>query len=193
MLVREWQQRDRSAGVPAGWPGGVPPPRRRHIAAIFLALFAFASIASAADIDRKDLLIVGLSLEVDSTTVVADSGIPAAVQTKFGGKINDDAPPDNGMTAVGELTGPGIETPVRLVTKPGHLFQLPLLYEKGDYVLGNIRLVSADGKTLQTAIPSFANITVTKVLTTTLSVHQLTPDELRARGITVDANNYDVF
>jgi hypothetical protein len=149
--------------------------------------------AFGADIDRKDLLIAGLSLEVDSTTVVADSGIPAAVQTKFGGKINDEAPPDNGMTAVGELTGPGIDSPIRLVTKPGHLFQLPLLYEKGDYVLRNVRLVSADGKTLQTAVPSFANITVAKVLTTKLSVHQLTPDELRARGITVDSTNYDVF
>jgi hypothetical protein len=152
-------------------------------------------VASAygADIDHKDLLIAGLSLEVDTTTVVADSGIAAAVQTKFGGKINDHAPPDNGMTAVGELTGPGIDTPIPLVTKPGHLFQLPLLYEKGDYVLRNIRLVSADGKTLQTAAPSFANITITQTLTTKLTVHQLTPDELRARGITVDANNYDVL
>ncbi len=60
-------------------------------------------------------------------------------------------------------------------------------------MLRNIRLVSADGKTLQTAVPSFANITITQTLTTKLSVHQLTPDELRARGITVDANNYDVF
>ncbi|MEA2163765.1 MAG: large repetitive protein [Thermoanaerobaculia bacterium] len=186
MLVR---QRQRNAGVPAH--RRVIALRLRVIIAILLALFASATMA--ADIDRKDLLILGLSLEVDTTTVVADSGIPAAVQTKFGGKINDDAPPDNGMTAVGELTGPGIDTPIRLVTKPGHLFQLPLLYEKGDYVLGNIRLVSADGKTLQTAIPSFANITVTKVLTTKLTVHQLTPDELRARGITVDANNYDVY
>ncbi|HEX3067153.1 MAG TPA: hypothetical protein VHX14_01165 [Thermoanaerobaculia bacterium] len=149
--------------------------------------------AYGADIDHKDLLISGLSLEVDTTTVVADPGIAAAVQTKFGGKINDQAPPDNGMTAAGELTGPGIDTPIPLVTRAGHLFLLPLLYEKGDYVLRNIRLVSADGKTLQTAVPSFANITITQTLTTKLSVHQLTPDELRARGITVDANNYDVF
>jgi hypothetical protein len=167
--------------------------RIRGVLVAFAAIVCLGVSAFGADIDRKDLLIVGLSLEVDTTTVVADSGIPAAVQTKFGGKVNDAAPPDNGMTAVGELTGPGIDTPIRLVTKPGHLFQLPLLYEKGAYVLGNIRLVSADGKTLQTAVPSFANITVAKVLTTKLSVHQLTPDELRARGITVDSTNYDVF
>ena len=152
-----------------------------------------AGAAFGGDIDRKDLLITGLSLEVDTTTVVADAGIAAAVQTKFGGKTNDDAPPDNGMTAVGELSGPGIDAPIHLTTRPGHLFQLPVLYEKGDYSLRNIRLVSADGNVLQTAVPSFANITVTQVLDTKLSIRQLTPDDLRARGITVDANNFDVF
>jgi hypothetical protein len=68
-----------------------------------------------------------------------------------------------------------------------------VLNKKGDYILRNIRLVSADGNVLQTAVPSFANITITQVLGTKLSVHQLTPDELRARGITVDSNNYDVY
>ncbi|HEV7488182.1 MAG TPA: hypothetical protein VGQ65_21110 [Thermoanaerobaculia bacterium] len=120
--------------------------------------------ARAGDIDHKDLLIAGLSLEVDTTTVVANVGIPAAVQTKFGGRINDDAPPDNGMTAIADLTGPGIDPPIRLVTRPGHLFQLPALNEKGDYMLRNIRLVSADGNVLQIAVPSFANITITQVL-----------------------------
>lgn len=150
-------------------------------------------IAFGGDIDRKDLMILGLSLEVDPATVVANVGIPAAVQTKFGGRINDDAPPDNGLTAVGELSGPGIDTPIHLVTKPGHLFQLPALNEKGDYILRNIRLLSADGKVLQTAVPSFANISVVQALDTKISVRHLTLDELRARGITLDSNNYDVY
>ncbi|MEA2337709.1 MAG: hypothetical protein QOE82_1716 [Thermoanaerobaculia bacterium] len=47
------------------------------------------------------------------------------------------------MTAIGDLTGPGIDVPIRLVTKPGHLFELPALNEKGDYILRNIRLMSA--------------------------------------------------
>jgi hypothetical protein len=167
--------------------------RFRGSFAVLAAIVCLGGSANAGDIDHKDLLIAGLSLEVDTTTVVANAGIAAAVQTKFGGRINDDAPPDNGMTAIGDLTGPGIDTPIRLVTKPGHLFQLPVLNEKGDYILRNIRLVSADGNVLQTAVPSFANITITQVLQTKLSVHQLTPDELRARGITVDSNNYDVY
>jgi len=156
-------------------------------------MVCFAGIASGGDIDHKDLVILGLSLEVDPAPVVANVGIPAAVQTKFGGRINDDAPHDNGLTAVGELSGPGIDTPIHLVTKPGHLFQLPALNEKGDYILRNIRLLSADGKLLQTAVPSFANITVVQALDTRISVRQLTLEELRARGITLDSNNYDVY
>jgi hypothetical protein len=152
--------------------------RFRGSFALLAAIVCLGGSADAGDIDHKDLLIAGLSLEVDTTTVVANAGIAAAVQTKFGGRINDDAPPDNGMTAIGDLTGSGIDTPIRLVTKPGHLFQLPVLNEKGDYILRNIRLVSADGNVLQTAVPSFANITITQVLQTKLSVHQLTPDEL---------------
>ena len=167
--------------------------RLRHGLGILAAIVCLAGSARGGDIDHKDLLISGLSLEVDTATVVANSGIPAAVQTKFGGRMNEDAPPDNGMTAIGDLTGPGIDVPIRIVTKPGHLFQLPTLNEKGDYILRNIRLVSADGNLLQTAVPSFANITITQVLDTKLTVHQLTPDELRARGITVDANNFDVY
>jgi hypothetical protein len=41
--------------------------------------------------------------------------------------------------------------------------------------------------------PLLCDITITQVLDTKLSVHQLTPDDLRAREITVDANNYDVY
>jgi hypothetical protein len=61
-----------------------------------LAVIVCLGTARGADIDHKDLLIAGLSLEVDTTTVVANVGIPAAVQTKFGGKINDEAPPTMG-------------------------------------------------------------------------------------------------
>ena len=108
--------------------------RLRGRCVAFAAIVCFAANEYGADIDHKDLLIAGLSLEVDTTTVVADSGIAAAVQTKFGGKINDQAPPDNGMTAVGELTGPGIDTPIPLATKPG--FTLPGARDQRDSVPG---------------------------------------------------------
>gem|GEM_PF-5073831 len=43
------------------------------------------------------------------------------MQTKFGGRINDDAA-DNGMTAIGNLTRIGYADPFR--HEAGHLFRL---------------------------------------------------------------------
>ncbi|HWW62543.1 MAG TPA: carboxypeptidase-like regulatory domain-containing protein, partial [Thermoanaerobaculia bacterium] len=51
----------------------------------------------------------------------------------------------------------------------------------------------ANGKFVQAAVPSAAVITVTGVLDTSVTVRQLSPDDLRARGINIDARNYDVY
>jgi len=157
-------------------------------------VFLFCAIgAQANEVASADLKIVGLSLEVDTKPVATGVDIPAVVQTIFGGKTNDDAPVAEGLNALGDLTGPGIDTPITLATKPGHQFVLPALHEKGEYTLQNIRLVGADGQFLQQAIPSFAAITVTDTLTSEVKVTQLTPDQLRERGITVDSRNFDVY
>src|SRR5258708_18469559 len=160
---------------------------------ICLFTVVFAPPLHAGEVAKADLGIVGISLEVDRNPVTTGIDIPAVVQTIFGGKSNADAPPANGMSAVGELSGPGIDTPITITTDPGHQFPLPPLHQTGDYSLQNIRLISAEGKFLQQASPSFASINVSDILQTQISVHQLTPDELRQRGITVDARNYDVY
>lgn len=46
---------------------------------------------------------------------------------------------------------------------------------------------------VQPATPSLAKITVADLLQTSLTVRQLTPEQIRARGIVVDARNYDVY
>ena len=162
----------------------------RLVAAILLLSLP----ARAAEIARGDLAIRGLSLEVDtSRPIVTAIDVPAAVQTIFGGKTNDEAPPAPDLLALGDLSGPGIDTPITLSTQPGRQFQLPPLHQTGDYVLQNIRLADRDGRFLQQAVPSFASINVSDVFKTNIRVRQLTPDELRARGINVDSRNFDVF
>ena len=118
--------------------------------------------------------------------------IPTTIQTSFGGRTNDAAPAVNGLLAVGELTGPGIDVPIQLTATPGYRFHIPALPRLGDYYLQNIRLMSGND-VLQPATPSLAKITVADLLQTSLSVRQLTPEEIRARGIVVDARNYDVY
>ncbi len=167
--------------------------RQTLLGCFCLTALLFGLPLHAGEVAKADLDILGLALEVDRNPVTTAVDIPAYVQTKFGGKSGDEAPPAPGMSAIGELTGPGIDTPITLITTPGRPFALPALHEKGEYALQNVRLVGASGEFLQQAVPSFAIINVSDVLKTEIRVRQLTPEELRERGIQIDSRNYEVF
>src|SRR6266550_6588784 len=160
-------------------------------AAVFVTFVAAA--APGDEIARANLNILGISLEVDRASVATGIDIPVAVQTIYGGKKNGDANPPPDLSVLGDLTGAGLDTPLTLATKPGRQFQIPALHQAGEYVLQNIRLVDRDGHFIQQAIPSFANITVSDVLKTNVRVRQLSADELRARGLNLDARSFDCF
>ena len=167
---------------------------RRLSQAVLLSLLAalFARGGAAQEIASADLQIQGVGLKVITVSATTGLDIPAAIQTEFGGRQNDQAPVVEGLLAVGDLTGPGIDTPIRLETAPGHKFQIPGLSREGVYFLQNIRLMKGSDF-LQAATPSIATITVSNLLQTSVRVKQLTPEEIRARGISIDARNYDVF
>ena len=166
--------------------------RSFRAAALFvLGLLATGRVA-ADQIAAADLQIQGAGLKVVNVSVATGLNIPAAVQTEFGGKQNDQAPVVEGLLAVGELTGPGIDAPIRLEAAPGHKFQIPGLQQEGIYFLQNVRLMKGS-EFLQPATPAVATITVSNLLQTSVKVRQLTAEEIRARGISVDARNYDVY
>jgi hypothetical protein len=166
----------------------------RRVALVVLSFLAAGGggTAQAQHIASADLQIQGVGLRVITVSVTTGIDIPASIQTEFGGKQNDEAPAVEGLVAVGELDGPGIELPIRLETAPGHKFTIPGLSREGVYFLRNIRLMKGT-EFLQSATPSIATITVSNLLQTAVKVRQLTPEELRARGITIDARNYEVF
>ncbi|MFP5245205.1 MAG: hypothetical protein ACLGH0_00830, partial [Thermoanaerobaculia bacterium] len=168
-------------GMPRVWRG------------LFLLAILISLPLHAGEVAKADLDILGLGLEVDRTPVTTAVDVPSYVQTIFGGQTNDNAPSVPGLSAIGELTGPGITNPITLIATPGRKFAIPALHEKGEYALTNIRLVGENGEFLQQAVPSFATINVTDVLKTEVRVRQLTPEELRERGITVDLRNYEVY
>jgi hypothetical protein len=160
-----------------------------------LIVFAFvAAVAqlSPASITSTSLRIEGSGLRVVNPSVTTGIDLPVTVQTEFGGKQNNEAVSIEGVVVVGDLTGPGINTPIQLTTAPGHKFQIPGLSRQGAYYLQNIRMMKGS-EFLQYATPSVAAITVADLLQTKVSVRQLSPEELRARGITVDARNFDVY
>ncbi len=157
-----------------------------------LLLSSVVTHATLANIATTSLRIEGAALKVITETVTTGIDLPATIQTEFGGKQNDEAAAIEGLVAIGDLTGPGLETPIQLTTAPGHKFQIPGLAQAGTYYLQNIRLLNGT-EFLQYATPAAAVITVADLLRTEISVRQLSPDELRARGITVDARNFDVY
>ncbi|MEO8215449.1 MAG: Ig-like domain-containing protein [Acidobacteriota bacterium] len=161
---------------------------------LFLAVLHLCAAGSgyAQTIAAADLQIQGSGLRVVTESVTTAIDIPVSVQTEFGGKQNDAAPVVEGLVVLGELTGPGLDAPIQFQTAPGHQFQLPGLSREGVYFLQNIRLMSRSNF-LQPASPSLVTITVTNLFTTSVRVRQLTPEEIRARGINVDTTNYDVY
>jgi hypothetical protein len=166
----------------------------RRIVLSLAAAAALAFPAAAANITSTSLRIQGAGLQIadDSKTVTTGIDIPVTVQTVFGGKMNDEAVNLPEVTVLGELTGPGLENPIQLSTAPGHKFQIPGLAQLGTYYLQNVRMMKGT-EFLQYATPSVAVITVADVLQTKVTVKQLSPEELRARGITIDSRNFDVY
>ena len=132
-----------------------------------------------------------MALVVVTTSLDAQLGSPSYVLTEFGGK-QDDATVVEGLVAEGDLVGPDLGSPVTLRTAPGHRFEIPGLATEGEYYLQNIRLVR-DGEFVANAMPSVCVIHVSNKLETSVTVKQLTAEDLRARGIVVDARNYDVY
>jgi hypothetical protein len=164
----------------------------RFVRALALSSALVAAIPAAAEITNGRLEIRGVNLAVETVSVTTAVDIPTTVQTVFGGKKNDEAVTVEGLVAAGDLTGPGIDVPLLLTTAPGRRFQIPGLSREGVYTLQNIRLMNG-GQIVQYAAPSVSTITVADVLQTTVRVRQLTPEEIRARGIVIDARNYDVY
>ncbi|MFL6203112.1 MAG: carboxypeptidase regulatory-like domain-containing protein, partial [Thermoanaerobaculia bacterium] len=145
-----------------------------------------------------------LTLYADELTTDADQtvsvGERARVRTCYGpsgsacGAAFPGDPRIAGLLVRGELRGPEVPTPIVLETVPGGTFILPGFQQEGDYRLENIRLVEeGSGQVLATAEPSLAILHVREILLASASVRTLSLEELRARGITFTAENFQAF
>src|SRR5260221_7052493 len=164
---------------------------RRAFVSLFLVAALVTPTLRAGEVASANLNIIGMSLDVpDSVSTGAD--ISAVIQTTFGGKTNSDVP-ETGLTVVGELTGAALAAPVTVTARRGGRITLPPLHEQGDYAVQNIRLVDGNGNFVQYANRTTTVVHVVGVLGTQVTITQLTPDDLRARGISIDSRNYDVY
>jgi hypothetical protein len=108
-------------------------PLARITAAAILSLVAAVSV-QADPIAATDLEIRGSGLTVVDLAITAGINLPSTLQTEFGGKRGDAVTGASGLSAVGELTGPGLTHPIELHTVPGSAFQIPGLPQQGVYL-----------------------------------------------------------
>lgn len=163
-------------------------------AALAAALFALSAVTGRASaettIGSGQLRLVGASFDVEPVAQAVPVGIPAVLQTIFGG--DPAALAQAGLRVSAELSGPGLGAPVTLTTVPGGALRLPALQVKGEYRLEAIRLTDGAGTSVPAAHP-VATVAVTDVLVSSLTSHVLTPAELADRGIVVDDRNSQAF
>src|SRR4051812_40204100 len=126
---------------------------RRKLIALLPLLLLLTPAIRAGEVASANLNIIGVALETQRE-VSTGIDIPAVVQTTFAGKHSDELPPTD-MVVTGDLTGPGLDSPISVTTQPGGKFTLPTLHEKGDYTLQNIRMLDASGKFVQAAVPTY--------------------------------------
>ncbi len=91
-----------------------------------------------------------------------------------------------------ELRGPAFGTPIPVSAPLNGSFTIPPLALAGNYTLENIRLMH-DGDVLIQADPAIVPIEVIeRVLETQVTVRPLTAEEINAKGIYIDQNNFQV-
>lgn len=145
-----------------------------------------------------DFSVVGLGLNASPDYQYVPKGIASEVDTIFDAGTFDAAdiiaqlPAD--YTVRAELSGPGFQTPLALVTKPGKPFSLPTLVILGKYTLSNIRLVDGQGETLFGAVPQAVAIeSISDPLLSSVTSRSVSKQELLERGVTFDSSNYTAY
>ena len=101
-----------------------------------------------------------------------------------------------GFVVRGDLSGPGLSTTVA-VPEPGaalpadpFVLPLPALGQAGDYTLSNLRIESQGVRVLDVTPPTVTVQVLAQVLVTSVQTRALTLDEIRAKGIVLDADDY---
>ncbi|HXT22171.1 MAG TPA: hypothetical protein VN923_15565, partial [Thermoanaerobaculia bacterium] len=181
------------------------------LALLVSGLGGVASAQSSPGVGSSPIASGALRIQGSSLTIYADAvttdadqtinvGERARVRTCFGGVdapcggVLPGDPRIAGLLVRAELAGPELPQPVSFETVPGGSFVLPGFQQEGDYRLENVRLVdAATGDVLSRAEPSLAILHVREILLASASVRSLSLEELRQRGITFTAENFQAF
>ncbi len=165
---------------------------RSHLGriAIILVIVGAAAGGGGEDLVTGQLEIRGAVLRVSPERQEVAPGLPTVVRTALGQLEPGQIPA--GLRVVGDLSGPGLAGPLRLTTTPGDVFRIPGLNREGSYTLSGIRLVEGN-RTISAAMPDSVEILVHRLVISSITSRALTPDEMDAYGIVIDAGNYTAW
>ena len=154
-------------------------------------------------IGELELSLVGISATVDPLNLVVPKNVASGVRIVFRGGAAD-LSLDQVKRFLGpqfevraELTGPGLRNVVEVSKGSDEpdplLLPVPSLSVSGDYELSNIRIL-AGGKPALDVVPSRVPVQVIdQILVTSVETRPLTLDEIRAKGIVLDSDDYLAF
>jgi Carboxypeptidase regulatory-like domain len=184
-------------------------PKSRSFRALLVGLLATASSpvlaqAPLRQIAEMKLSVLGISATVDPLNPTVPKNIEAGVRIVLNVGGAPASPADAtrffgaGFTVQGELSGPGLAVTQTLSTSAESadplILPLPALPTSGDYDLSNLRILSSKGEIVLEVEPRHLTVKVIEqVLITSVKTRPLTLDEIRAKGIILDSDDYIAF
>jgi hypothetical protein len=157
----------------------------------------------AQPLGTAQIRVVGMSVDIDTRpdvfgmqyTMTGVKDIPTGVQTVVGtGDAADAASLPVGCLVKAELSGPSFpDQPLVIAAAPNQLMAFPPLRVPGDHFLSRVRLEDIEGRVILERDPSLNLVVINvidKLLVTQVTSRPLTMDEIRERGIVIDADNY---
>jgi hypothetical protein len=167
--------------------------------ALVLAAWTGVSAQAPRKIADMRLAIVGVTADVEPANPVVPRNTPAGVRVIVRSAAGDVSSSDVArffgpdVHVEGDFTGPGLKE-VAALSSAGEsdplLLKLPAVPTAGDYQLSNVRLV-ADGRAALDVAPARVPVQVIEqVLITSVTTRPLTLDEIKAKGIVLDRDDY---
>ena len=145
-----------------------------------------------------ELHILGAQLTVAPATQTVPRNQATRIDTALTDSQTPPAPVSPallpGAIVRGTLSGPGLSAPQSLTAPPGQPLLIPPLLSAGNYVVDNLRLEDADGRTVLTAEPAVASIAVVdRVIVNSVATRPLSLDEIESHGIVIDPSNFSAY
>lgn len=155
---------------------------------------------NASAVDPVEVSVQGLRLVATGASVPPNVAFTVPVELRDGSgsareisALGGDAAWASGLRVKASLTGPALDTPIALppITLVSS-FSVQPLARPGAYTIEDLRLEDATGTVILRGDP--ATITVLdRVLVTAVTARPLSLEEILARGIVIDEDNFTVF